>query len=66
MYTVDVKVKGVSPMLQHRFPRPDFESLGRGGHKHSGATDYTDEWKNYMYVNASGEVYQRLSTLSRL
>ncbi|MBV7336327.1 hypothetical protein KFU94_50460 [Chloroflexi bacterium TSY] len=58
MYTVDVKVKGNAPLLQHRFPLPDFDTLGEGGRKQSGAIDYTQEWKEYLYVTKDDEIYQ--------
>ena len=58
MYNVNVKVKGVAPLLQHRFPMPELETMSKGGHKVTGAKDYTQEWRDYLYVNASGEVFQ--------
>lgn len=58
MYTVDVKVKGAAPLLQHRFPMPELETMSKGGHKVTGAKDYTQEWRDYLYVNANGEVFQ--------
>jgi len=58
MYTIDVKVKGVAPLLQHRFPMPELETMSKGGHKVTGAKDYTQEWHNYLYINASGEIFQ--------
>ena len=48
MYSVNVEVKGVSPLLQHRFPMPDLSTMGKGSKKQTGATDYTDEWKQYL------------------
>lgn len=58
MYTVSVSVEGIAPLLQHRYPLPDFESLTKGGKKQTGETDYTQEWHSYLYVNSSGEVFQ--------
>lgn len=40
MYQVSVKVKGTAPLLQHRFPMPDYEDMGKGGHQQSGVKDY--------------------------
>jgi hypothetical protein len=37
---------------------PDFGDLGKGGKKKTGETDYTQEWKGYLYVNGEGQVYQ--------
>lgn len=61
MYTIDVKVKGTAPLLQHRFPMPDLETMSKGGKQHTGAVDYTKEWKDYFYANAKGEIYQPAS-----
>lgn len=57
MYTVDVTVKGVAPLLQHRFPVPKFENLSKGGKQVTGSPDYSEEWKEYLYANSKG-VYQ--------
>ena len=40
MYQVDCSVVGVSPLLHHRFPMPDYADLGKGGTKNTGAKDY--------------------------
>ncbi|MEM7133346.1 MAG: hypothetical protein AAF702_44020 [Chloroflexota bacterium] len=59
MYTVEVKVKGTAPLLQHRYPVPaDLQSLGEGGHKQSGAIDYTEEWRDYLYLTKDDDIYQ--------
>lgn len=58
MYQVNAKVQGTSVMLQHRFPIPSYEELSSGGTKHTGAKDYSDEWKDSLYVTDKGEVYQ--------
>lgn len=50
MYTVDVSVVGVAPLMQHRFPVPDFGNIGNGSKKRSGAIDYSTEWKEYLYT----------------
>lgn len=65
MYTVDVKVKGVSPLLQHRFPMPDYETMGKGGHQQSGAKDYRDEWKQSLYVDADGDIFHPATHFER-
>lgn len=57
MYSVDVTIKGDAPLLQHRFPVPDLASMTKGGTKHTGAKDYTEEWREHLYV-AKGQVYQ--------
>jgi len=58
MYTVDCKVKGVSPLIQHRFPIPDPEDASKGGRKSTGAIDYSEEWREYFYATAEGMIYQ--------
>ncbi len=58
MYTVSVSVKGVSPLMQHRFPMPSMETLSKGGKKSTGALDYTKEWKEYFYSESDGQIYQ--------
>lgn len=58
MYSVNVTVQGVAPLMQHRFPVPEFETMGKGGRKQSGAVDYTQEWHDHLYVTADGEIYQ--------
>lgn len=58
MYTVNVSVEGIAPLMQHRFPLPDFEDLSKGGKKKTGETDYSQEWREYLYVTSDGEIYQ--------
>ena len=58
MYTISTTVQGVAPLMQHRYPLPEFETMGKGGHKQSGAVDYTQEWREYLYANSDGEIYQ--------
>lgn len=57
MYLVDVTIKGDAPLLQHRFPVPDLVSMTKGGTKQTGAKDYTEEWREHLYVS-KGQVYQ--------
>ena len=58
MYTVDVKVKGIAPLIQHRFPMPDLGDLSKGGKKSTGAKDYSQEWRDYFYATPEGDIYQ--------
>jgi hypothetical protein len=58
MYTVSTTIKGVAPLMQHRFPMPDMAQLSKGGRKSSGAIDYTQEWRQYFYAEANGQIYQ--------
>lgn len=54
MYEVEVKVIGSSVMLHHRYPMPEFETMGKGSKKQTGAVDYTQEWRSYLYANGRG------------
>lgn len=58
MYSVFVQIEGISPLLQHRFPLPDLANLSKGGKKQTGATDFTQEWRNYFYATREGDIYQ--------
>lgn len=58
MYTVDVGVTGTFALMQHRFPVPELSAMTKGGTKRSGAVDYTEEWRQYLYVDSSKEIYQ--------
>lgn len=58
MYTVDVKIRGSAPLLQHRFPMPKLADMSKGGKKSTGATDYTREWENYFYADKDGNIFQ--------
>lgn len=58
MYTVDCRIIGTAPLMQHRYPMPDLETLAKGGKKRTGAVDYTQEWKEYLYATKDGKVYQ--------
>ena len=58
MYTVDVSVIGVAPLIQHRYPMPDFNLAGKGGKKSTGSKDYSDEWRGYLYADSEGRIYQ--------
>jgi hypothetical protein len=57
MYTVEVTIRGIAPLMQHRYPLPDLSQLSKGGKKSTGAKDYSDEWRSYLYT-ANGQVVQ--------
>lgn len=61
MYTISVTIKGTAPLMQHRYPMPTFESMSKGGKRSTGAKDYTEEWRDYFYSDANGEIYQPAS-----
>ena len=58
MYTVSVRIKGIAPLMQHRFPMPDLADLSKGGKKSTGSKDYTQEWLDYFYADGDGQIYQ--------
>lgn len=58
MYSVNCTVKGVAPLMQHRYPMPDLASLNKGGKRSSGEKDYSQEWREYLYYDANNMVYQ--------
>ena len=58
MYTIDCAVEGIAPLMQHRFPMPDFADLSKGGKKKTGEQDYSQEWREYLYATPEGDIYQ--------
>lgn len=58
MYTINVSVTGIAPLMQHRYPMPDFADMGKGGKKKTGEVDYMQEWRDYLYVTSEGDIYQ--------
>lgn len=58
MYSVNCTIKGVAPLMQHRYPLPDLATMSKGGKKNTGAVDYTQEWRGYLYATSSGQIYQ--------
>ena len=58
MYQVDCSIKGIAPLMQHRFPMPDLSTMSKGGHRSTGGKDYTQEWRDYFYATDDGDIYQ--------
>lgn len=58
MYQVDCSIKGIAPLMQHRFPMPDLSTMSKGGHRSTGGKDYTQEWREYFYATDDGDIYQ--------
>ena len=52
---VDVTIKGVSPLLQHRFPVPDEDPKWKD---HFGVQDYSEDVLKALYVDEQGTIYQ--------
>lgn len=61
MYTVNCSVEGTAPLIQHRYPLPDFADVSKGGRPATGEKDYSQEWRQYLYVNSDKQVYQPAS-----
>ncbi len=54
---VDVEIKGISPLLQHKFP--DHEEVSKKGKGiRVAAQDYSEEELQHLYKNKKGQVYQ--------
>jgi hypothetical protein len=62
MYTVDCAIEGIAPLMQHRFPIPELETMSKGGHKSTGSKDYTQEWRDYFWVFGFSGVFHRPCT----
>ena len=58
MYNVDVTVEGVAPLMQHRFVINGNGSDPKGGKLVTGSRDYSEEWRDSLYVDSKGEIYQ--------
>lgn len=58
MYQVNVRIKGVAPLLQHRFSSEQLDTLMQGATKKTGANDYSLEWIETMYVTTAGLLCQ--------
>ena len=58
MYAVNVTIQGTAPLMQNRFPMPDLSQLSKGGTKHTGSKDYTQEWREKLYTEGNQVVQQ--------
>ena len=58
MYTIDVRIRGTTPLLQHKFAPTALDTLMDGASKRTGAPDYSLEWIEAMYVTADGYLCQ--------
>lgn len=61
MYTVSVTIEGTAPLLQHRFPMPELETMSKGASKSTGSKDYSVEWKEYFYADFDNKIFQPAS-----
>lgn len=51
MYQIDVSIRGVAPLLQHRFPLATLSTLMDGARRKTGSPDYSMEWLETMYIS---------------
>lgn len=58
MYTVECTVTGISPLMQHKYPMPPDVLNPKGAIRVSGSRDFSEEWREYLYSTAEGEIYQ--------
>lgn len=56
---INVKIRGIAPLLQHRYVFKD--ELDNKTVKKSGAKDYSDEWKRSLYFDDKIGIYQPAS-----
>lgn len=57
MYLVNSQIKGIVPILQHKFSLAVLDELGKGSTRNTGSKDYSLEWLETMYEN-QGYLYQ--------
>lgn len=58
MYTVNVRIIGIAPLMQHRYPIPPDVLNPKGATRVTGSRDFSQEWKEYFYATSEGEIYQ--------
>jgi hypothetical protein len=59
MKTINVKIRGIVPLLQHRYVFKD--ELDEKATKKTGCKDYSDEWKKSLYYDEKIGIYQPAS-----
>lgn len=59
---INVEIKGISPLLQHKFPDEE-ETNKKGLGKRVAAKDYSNEALEYLYMTKNNEIYQPSSHL---
>ncbi len=58
MYCVHVRIRGIVPILQHRFTPAQLGTLMQGATKKTGAVDYSLEWMESMHITQDGWLCQ--------
>lgn len=61
MYQLHARIRGIAPLLQHRFGATTLDTLMHGANKRSGAPDYSMEWLTTMYATSDGWLFQPAS-----
>lgn len=61
MYQINVRVRGVSPILQHAFTPAILDGLRQAAGKKTAKQDYSYEWMDTMYAHSDGYLYQPAS-----
>lgn len=61
MYVVQTKITGTAPLMQHRFPIPPDILNPKGATKVTGSRDFSQEWREYLYLTSDGDIYQPAS-----
>lgn len=56
-YRVDVTVEGIAPLMQHRFGEAAIQDA-QSTKKASGEKDYSEEWRDTIYVLPNQEIYE--------
>jgi hypothetical protein len=56
MDTINVRIRGIAPLLQHRYIFKDEQDTKTT--KKTGAKDYSEEWKKSMYFDDKLGIYQ--------
>lgn len=56
-YQVDVTIKGIAPLLQHRFGQTAITEA-QSVKKRTGEMDYSEEWRDTVYADKDGWLYE--------
>lgn len=54
-YTITATIRGIAPLLQHKFPLGTLAGLMDGANRKSGSKDYSLEWLETMYTSSDGQ-----------
>jgi hypothetical protein len=54
-YTIAATIRGIAPLLHHKFPLDTLAGLMDGANRKSGSKDYSLEWMDTMYTSSDGQ-----------